>query len=250
MNKAILVLALALAPEMLPQEAKPEVEKSFEWKHLQGDKANRAVLFVTNLMAGRVRIAWEPVLRQLLIIGPSAHVAHAIELFQKLDVPELVPQTKNVELMIYVIGAYLEASRTRGSPLPGELDAVQKEMRASFAYKGLGLWDQIPIAVRAGSAGTEYNGILPASAVGTSLKHFYKVVLTHPRIQEDGKSIMISDFKFMVDVPSNATGNKQGESGIRTDLIIREGQKLVLGKIRLDDQDSTAFVVITAKVTQ
>jgi hypothetical protein len=248
MNKLLILLALATVPQALSQEAKQEVQKSYEWKHLQGDKVNRAVMFTKDLMAGRVRIVWEPILRQLAVVGSADNVAQALTLLQKLDVPDVTPQPKNIAIMVYVVGAYLDASHTRGSPLPSELDSVEKEMRASFAYKGFGMWDQIPMTARNGSSVTEYSGILPASSVGTSAKYFYKLTLSSPRLQEDGKTITIPDFRFTVEVPSLATGKKQGESGVRTDLIVREGQKLVLGKIRLDDQDSTAFLVITAKI--
>jgi hypothetical protein len=52
-----------------------------------------------------------------------------------------------------------------------------------------------------------------------------------------------------VEVPSASTGLKAGESGIRTDLRVRWLQKVVLGKIRLDDQANSAiFLVVTVKV--
>jgi len=129
-----------------------------------------------------------------------------------------------------------------------ELDSVVKEMRAAFAYKSLGLLDTIPVRVTE-SGMTQYSGILPSGAVGTSVKHFYKVQIDPPHVQEDGKTVSTPGFAFTVEVPAASTGLKAGESGIRTDLTVREGQKVVLGKIRLDDQNSSAiFLVVTVKV--
>jgi len=50
---------------------------------------------------------------------------------------------------------------------------------------------------------------------------------------------------FYVTIP-NPSG-KNGEVGIRTDLQIREGQKVVLGKIKLDNGDDAVFLVVTVK---
>jgi hypothetical protein len=51
-----------------------------------------------------------------------------------------------------------------------------------------------------------------------------------------------------VDIPSPTSGSKAGESGIQSDLTVREGQKVVLGKIRFDDGDNAVFLVVTVKI--
>jgi hypothetical protein len=84
MNKLVSVLMLSLAVNGLAQE----VEKTFEPKYLQGDRGNRAIQFVTRIMAGRARIDWDPALRQV-VIGSADHVANAEELLRKFDVPEV-----------------------------------------------------------------------------------------------------------------------------------------------------------------
>ena len=68
------------------------------------------------------------------------------------------------------------------------------------------------------------------------------------RLLEDGKTVLTRDFKFTVDIPSPSTGGKAGETGIRSDLTVRESQKVVLGKIRLDDGDNAVFLVVTVKI--
>src|SRR5258708_2956016 len=66
MNKLVAILMLSLAVNGFAQVEKKsqEVEKSFEPKYLQGDTGNRAIQFVSRIMAGRARIEWDPVLRQ------------------------------------------------------------------------------------------------------------------------------------------------------------------------------------------
>jgi hypothetical protein len=187
-------------------------------------------------------------LRQAVIVGSADHVAHAEELLRKFDVPEVRKPAKTFEFTIYLVGAYLDPAHTRGGPMPADLDSVVTEMRGAFAYKSFGLLDAIPVSTRDASRIAEYDGILPIAAVGTNIKHFYKVFIESPQLLEDGKTVLTPDFKFTVEIPSDASGTKAGESGIRSDLTVREGQKVVLGKIRLDDRDSAVFLVITVKI--
>jgi hypothetical protein len=250
MNRLIAILMLSLAVDGFAQVEKKseEVEKSFEPKYLQGDRGNRAIQFVARIMAGRARIEWDSVLRQVVIFGSADHVAHAEELLRKFDVPEVRKPARTFEFTIYLVGAYADAARMRGGPMPADLDSVVKEMRGAFAYKGFSLLDAIPVTARTSSRVTEYEGILPVTAVGTSVKHFYRVFMEDPFLLDDGKTVMTPAFRFRVDIPNPATGAKAGETGIQSDLAVREGQKVVLGKIRLDDGENAVFLVITVKI--
>jgi len=250
MNKLVSVLMLSLAVSSFAQVEKKsdEVEKSCDRKYLQGDRGNRAIQFVSRIMAGRARIEWDPVLRQMVIFGKADHVAHAEELLRKFDVPEVVKPAKTFEFTIYLVGAYVDPARTRGGPLPADLDSVVKEMRSAFGYKGFGLLDAIPVSAKNSSRITEYDGLLPVTAVGASLRHFYRVLIDSPQLLDDGKTVLTPEFKFTVDIPSRSNGAKAGETGIRSDLTVREGQKVVLGKIRLDDGDNAVFLVVTVKI--
>lgn len=248
MKRLLLTLMLSLAVSGVAQTEKP-VERMVELKYLQGDRANRAINFVREIMIDRVRIIWEPTFRQLMIVGKTLdHTVQAETLLRKFDVPETRSPSKTLEFTIYLIGAYPDATPVRGGPMPVELDSVVKEMQAAFAYKSLGLLDTIPVRVTEGQQ-TQYSGILPGGAVGSSIKHFYRVQIDHPQVQADGKTVSTPGFAFTVEVPAESTGLKAGESGIRTDLTVRAGQKVVLGKIRLNDQaNSAVFLVVTVKV--
>jgi hypothetical protein len=246
MNKLVAVLMFSLAVNGFAQVE--SVEKPFELKYLQGDRANRAINFVSGIMAGRASIHWDPVLRQVVIIGNADHVAHAEELLRKFDVPEVRKPVKTFEFTIYLLGAYPDPALTRGGPIPADLDSVVKEMRAAFAYKSFALLDAIPVNARSTSGVTEYEGILPSAAVRSALKYFYKIVIGPPQLLEDGKTVMTPGFRFTVDIPNHASGAKAGETGIQSDLTVREGQRVVLGKIRLDDGDSAVFLVVTVKI--
>jgi hypothetical protein len=140
MNKLVSVLMLLLAVNGLAQVERKseEVEKSFEPKYLQGDRGNRAIQFVSRIMAGRARIEWDSVLRQVVIFGSADHVAHAEELLRKFDVPEVRQPAKTFEFTIYLVGAYVDTAHNRGGPMPADLDSVIKVMRRALVQIGQG----------------------------------------------------------------------------------------------------------------
>ena len=251
MKKMLFALMISLAVNGLAQP--PSTPKTIELKYLQGERAERAIKFVNDIMVGRVKIVWDSMLNQLMIGGGFPdQVAQAEALLRKFDVPEPKITRRTLDFTVYLVGAYNDEASARGGPMPPELDAVVKEMQSAFAYKKLSLLDTIPVrATESRGEGrlTEYSGILPREAVGTPLRYFYKVHIELPRLQDDGKTVSVGQFGFIVDVPSQTTGMKGGESGIRTDLSVREGQKVVLGKIRLNEHDnSDVFLVVTVKV--
>jgi hypothetical protein len=69
-------------------------------------------------------------------------------------------------------------------------------------------------------------------------------------MQRDGKTVDIPSLVFTVQIPYHS-GNemKAGTASISTGVSIREGQKLVLGKVKLDPLDNTdVFLVLTMKL--
>jgi hypothetical protein len=251
MTRMLMTLMLSLVGSGFGETEKP-VEKMVELKHLEGDRAQRAVNFVREVMGKRVRIVWEAKLGELMIVGGTADSTEQAEgLLRKLDVPEVKTPSKTLEFTIYLVGAFMDPTHVRGGPMPVDLDPVVKEMRSAFAYKSFGLLDTIPVRVTESATHrtlTDYSDILPEAAVGMSTKHFYKLHLDSPYVQDDGKTVSIQEFGFTVEIPAGP-GVKAGESGVRTELTVREGQKVVLGKIHLDDQDTSAvFMVVTVKI--
>jgi hypothetical protein len=236
MNK-IIILLLAVASAVAQN-----TDVIYEPKNLTGDRANRAVNFVREIMLGRATVLWEPVLRQAVLRGGKDEVAQALQLLQKYDVPDPRNQrTYQVEYTIHLVGAFNSERPNRGVPMPAELADVVKQMKGSLLYKDFRLLETIPLVVQGHS--TEYSGILSTSAVGTSQRYFYKCSVSFPTVRDDGKTVGSESFTFFVTIPEKA-----GEVGIRTQLVIKEGQKVVLGKIKLDGSDDAVFLVITVKL--
>jgi len=65
-------------------------------------------------------------------------------------------------------------------------------------------------------------------------------------VAPDGKSVTINHFKFSLRIP---TGGGYESSGITTDVAIREGEKLVIGKVRTGlGTPVDLFLILTVKL--
>jgi len=67
---------------------------------------------------------------------------------------------------------------------------------------------------------------------------------------EKGASIRLDGLRFNMRLPviMPGGGTHYSESGISTDIDIREGQKVVVGKSSIDSGSQSIFLVVTAKV--
>jgi hypothetical protein len=112
-------------------------------------------------------------------------------------------------------------------------------MKSAFNYDSYSLWDTILLQPKGN--GGETQGILPADPEVSP--YVYKVGYgLYGSAAAESKTVNLADFMFSIK-------RDDIESHIRTDVTIREGQKLVLGKIRLMSfENADLFLVLTTKV--
>jgi hypothetical protein len=106
--------------------------------------------------------------------------------------------------------------------------------------------------------GGEASGLMnPAQAsTAPALKPLYQFKFNQSTVSTDdkGRSIHLDHVRFGGRIPT-ATSTKDGESqyqyldtGINTDVDLREGQKVVVGKASIGTVNTSLFLVLTAKV--
>jgi hypothetical protein len=129
------------------------------------------------------------------------------------------------------------------SPVPAELQSAIDEMKHAFGYDRYAPWDAIVIQPRGPG---EQQGILPMDP--NSIPYTYS--LSYQQAEATGSgNLALYGFQFTVKMPASFYGKDGIESHIKTDVTIREGQKLVLGKIRLlPPENADLFLVLTSKV--
>ena len=171
----------------------------------------------------------------------------AVPCLQAQDKPK-VPEVQNVEVTIYLMSAVGQPVTTA---MPPELESVVKQLKGMFSYKGYELIDTQLLRVRNGR-GAEASGVVGAAVSGP-----YKIIsqvkfnAADLSIDEKGRAIHIRGLKvgLKVPVPTGSGGAYNYlDTGINTDVDVREGQKIVVGKANMDGSDRASIVVLTAKV--
>lgn len=237
------VLVLLACGPLLSAQTKPAVQlppsvRLYEPKNLTPDRAANVALFVQNLVG--VRVSWDNVPHAFVIRGTAQEQDMAEALVKRYDVPEA-----KVELTVYLVRASLAPAapgrEPQGGPVPAELKSAIDEMKGAFSYAHYTLWDAVVLQPKGN--GGDMQGILPTA---DPKPYVYAIdCRLSGAVQSEAKTVNLGTFRFVLKMP---TGDL--ESHISTsDLTVREGQKLVLGKIRLlARENADLFLVLTAKI--
>jgi hypothetical protein len=183
-----------------------------------------------------------------LAIEASPEAMHAIEdAIQKLDVPSALP--RNIEMTVFLLVA-TDSATPAGSPVPKELDDVATQLKNTFPFKSYGLLDVLTFRTRTGqsvsttsSGGSFQIGTRPVSVI-SSLR------IGSISVGSDGSTVRIDRMSSSYRVPVPSGGGEQysyQDLGIQTDLDIKEGQKVVVGRLGIS-HDQALFLVMMAKV--
>jgi len=172
----------------------------------------------------------------VVAVSAPAEAMSAIEdAVKRLDVPAAAP--KDIDLIVYLVVASEQPSA--GASLPPELQPVADELRKIFAYKGFRLLDSILLRTQPGNRAVA-NGV-----IGTTGRTTYSFTVQPSDVTEDpkGRLIRLDNLKLNMRVPGG------DDAGILTEITVREGQKVVVGKSNMG-ADQSLILVVTAKVTE
>ena len=188
-----------------------------------------------------VGIKANPDLRVLAVSAPT-EVMNAIEdAVKRLDVPTAAP--KDVNLTAYLVVASQQAEP---SSVPRELEAVTKELRDIFAYKSFRMLDSILLRTQPGTA-AHAKGLI---AGPENSRTPYEFTVRPASVMDDpaGRLIRLDILNLSMRVNTPNSGDK--DAGITTEITVREGQKVVVGKSNMGAPDQALVLVVTAKVAE
>ena len=207
-------------------------------------------------------------LRAIVVKGRSRYVAQVEQTLQELD--SISPSSassssdKNVELTTYVIGGSTEPF-LGAQDITGEtLAPVVKQLHAIFPYSHYQLLSTLvmrsALGERAESTGMMGVRSTPDLSVPTS----YQISFNSAKVSDAGSGqIHLAKFQFNVrvpyvsgsirasvpgEIPRAQTQFQEINVGLQTDIDLREGQKVVVGKTNVSDSDSCFFLVLVAKL--
>jgi hypothetical protein len=241
MTKITIAILLTAMSCLRGQEAKVEfVTKVFQLKYADTGRVVK--------LLNRNGVVWDDQLRAIVVSRPKSDMAEIEQMIQRFDVPP--PPVQNIDVTIYLMSAL-------GTPssgiIPPELEGVVKQLKNTFSYKGYQLIDTEVMRVRAGQGG-EVSGVVNGGPALDGARTISQVKFRSASVSTDekGRTIRIDGLKVGLRIPV-ATGEKQYnyiDTGINTDVDVREGQKVVVGKSNMDGSDRASIVVLTAKVVE
>lgn len=186
---------------------------------------------------------------RMLVIRGSESVTTMIEdAVKKLDVvpvppPEARPAS-NIELTVQLLYGSSEAIQT--APIPGDLDATLRQLRALFPYKSYRVMDTLFMRGRNGNH-ANLNGTLPGDN-STYTMQYSGSVLAGPAPRTIRLDQLQVQFQLKHFSDASKTNYQFSSSAIQTNLDAREGQKTVVGKANITGTDDAIILVITPKI--
>ena len=244
MNKFALVLLLGGLAAGQTKPAEPGRRSvTYEFKNVDIERASEIVNFVGQVGENRVMIQLNGPFKTAIIQPngntPPEVIEKTLELLKRYDVAPTPPP--RVEFVAYLVWASVNYGSPPGQPIPAAIEEAVAEMKKTFAYTDYKLLDTVSTDVRRHA---EVENILPGASGATVLS--YTINYGNSAVSSDGKTVNVNPFRFSLRIPSGGTALS---TGITTEVAIHEGQKLVLGKVRIGPDDSVnIFLVLTVKV--
>ena len=248
MKRVLLMCLLAAVPLAAQEEKKdeprptvkenpnPVVQKLYILKYAEP----RALSDLLNVFNVGIRVNGE--LHALAVSAPKAMIPAIDEAIAKLDVPTATP--RNIELTCYlVVGGDGEAGT-----IPKELEGVVAQLKNTFPFKNYRLMDVLNLRVRGGQrvSTSSSGGVIPIKA--DQIPIVTSLAISSASVASDGTTIRIDGLRTSSKIPvPNGTGFSWQDIGVSTDVDIKEGQKVVIGRLSIS-HDQAMFLVMMGKV--
>jgi hypothetical protein len=181
-------------------------------------------------------------LHAIVVEGLDARVAEAEQIIKELDKPSPseTARARDVEVTVALIGATTKTDAAH--TLPTDLAGVGKQLHAIFPYTDYRLLDTAVLVSRIGN-GSDTDSFMPDFPAGDPNKksHYSIAYVTIPDLSSASSEIVkFHEFTFRCDLP-------WGPVRLKTDVDVHDGQKIVVGKTTVDNDDSAIFLVLSAK---
>ena len=251
--KRFLLSAVLVALPLMAQEAKkeetparpasPSVQKLFLLKY--ADPASLQAL----LSVFPARFSPNRDLRGLAVDTSPETMAAIEDVIKRLDVPGAAPT--NVDITVYMLVGHEGENPVGSAAVPKDLESVVAQLKTAMTFKNYNLMDVLAIRTRTGQqVSTSSSGgsvTMPGGATQPVMTNFSARSIS---IGPDGATVRIDGLQSGTKVPI-PSGGGQGFSytdlSLRTDVDVKEGQKVVLGRLGIS-KDQALFMVLTVKI--
>jgi Bacterial type II/III secretion system short domain len=232
----LMALSLLASGQETPQKT-VVVRKLIQVKYVSASRVQNLLRSYAN-----VNVEADDTMHIIAVRGNDDMVAAYEEAVKKLDVAPL-----DFELTVYLISATPQV----GDHLPDALASTAKQLHGVFAYKGYDLLDSFVLRGRDGQ-GANGSG---ANADGTIKNSTYSFHYNRASVLDGPPKIVnLQNLNLQVRMPTGTFDEKGNPryktTGVSTDVDIRDGQKVVVGKSDMNNGESPLILVVTAKVVE
>ena len=248
--KQIPILLLLLAGAAAAQEVKPlvpekrpdPVERLFVLKYADPQQLNDLLHVFEASMTPNAAF------HALAIRATPSAMTSIEDAIKRLDVPTAVPRDIDLTAQL-MLGA--DTAEHSGAALPKDLENVVAQLRQTFPFKNYGLLDVLTLRSRTGRSNqtstSSAGGAIQTD--GRSVPVTSQLNLNSISIGGDGAEVRIDGFRLSTRVPVSSGGGNlsMNDIGMHTDLDIKEGQKVVVGRLGINPNQAL-FVVLSAKI--
>ena len=236
MKRILTMVVFAVA--LLGQETASKVVR------LKNIHPNSALTVLNVMSANKVRYQVDEALRVVVLSGPADLVGAMETAIQALDVPTAAP--RNVELTFHML---LASPQPDGGTVPPELNGVATQLRNVFGLKSVRVLETAVMRGREGRQ-METNGLMPVTArIAESSSYGVSVKSTAINGGDKNAMVRLDGLRFYITMPTGPpTATQFRNVGLSTDIDVREGQKVVVGKSNVDGAAQSVFLVVTAKL--
>jgi hypothetical protein len=192
------------------------------------------------LQSYNVNFHFNEEMKVITLAGPKDSLDAAAAMIKQLDVAP-----KDIELTVYyMIGS--EAEGTLGTPPPKELEPVVTQLRNAFTFKNYRLLDVRALRTRTGQQASSTANLGMIAAPNGSVQPIIGQFSMHSAtLAPDGSTVRLDGLKNNLRWPTPS--GMIVDLSLNTDVDIKEGQKVVVGRLGLS-HDQALFLVLTAKV--
>ena len=179
----------------------------------------------------------------LALRGAKVYVEAALEALRRLDVPP--EPTPSVELTLRI----LLGSRTpNGDDLPESLRPVARQLEGTLGYEAFDLLDTVLVRSRDGGK-VATGGTFQAGKLSVPANYGLDVleVRVIPGEGDAGATVRLEQLEFVLypELEEEQTGRP---TSLQTDVEVREGQKVVVGKATTSPDNQGLILVVETRV--
>lgn len=180
----------------------------------------------------------------LTLRGPKVSVEAALEALRRLDVaPEPTP---SVELTLWIL---LGSKTPDGDDLPEALRPVARQLEGTLGYAAFDLLDTVLVRTRDGGK-VATGGTFQASGKLSVPANYGMDVLRAEVIPGEGDAaptVRLNQLQFSL-YPVLEEDQTGRHTSLQTDVEVREGQKVVVGKATTSPDNQGLILVVEARV--